>query len=452
MQRLLIIFALSLVNFGFSQNPHLISGPMLGYVEHRSALIWLEVDKTVQDVEIHYWEKDSSQSTKTVKYIDILQQEFNPVRVILTDLKMNTQYEYSIYLEHSKTTTTFPLTFKTRELWEYRKDPPEFSFVLGSCLYINDSLYDRPGKKYGKSPKILETMADQKADFNLWMGDNLYFREADYSSAYGMNYRYSHDRAIPELQRLLASRANFAIWDDHDFGPNDSDLSFELKDEAFSLFKKYWGNTSYGERGNEGVYTKFSYGDAEFFLTDDRMFRSSDRLPDSLNGGPNPDKTFFGKTQLKWIENALMTSRQPFKFVVLGGQVLNPLSKDECLRHYPVEYNELINFIVTNRISGVIFLTGDRHFSETIGFQPPGFYKILDFTCSPLTSSPYVLNESNPEFLNPLRVPGTLVMKNNFGKITISGPKDNRVVRFQTIDAAGDTQSDFSIKQSEIKP
>ena len=41
----------------FSQNlsdKKLVSGPMLGYVEHHEVQIWLEVAQNVQKVEIHY--------------------------------------------------------------------------------------------------------------------------------------------------------------------------------------------------------------------------------------------------------------------------------------------------------------------------------------------------------------------------------------------------------------
>ena len=34
---------------------------------------------------------------------------------------------------------------QTQVLWDYRMDPPPFSFVTGSCAYINEAQYDRPG-------------------------------------------------------------------------------------------------------------------------------------------------------------------------------------------------------------------------------------------------------------------------------------------------------------------
>jgi alkaline phosphatase D len=71
------------------------------------------------------------------------------------------------------------LQFRTPPLWQWRTDPPDFTLLTGSCAYINEEAYDRPGKPYGDGYSIFETMAQMRPDLTLWMGDNLYFHEAD---------------------------------------------------------------------------------------------------------------------------------------------------------------------------------------------------------------------------------------------------------------------------------
>lgn len=39
----------------------------------------------------------------------------------------------------------------------------------------------------------------------------------------------THSRSVAELQPFLASTHHYAIWDDHDYGPNDSDRGFYNK-------------------------------------------------------------------------------------------------------------------------------------------------------------------------------------------------------------------------------
>jgi alkaline phosphatase D len=81
----------------------------------------------------------------------------------------------------------------------------------------------------------------------------------------------------------------FSTWDDHDYGPNDIGKSYILKNTSRNIFMNYFCNPSYGENG-QGIYTMTSWGDADIFITDDRWFRSEDKMADSVDGKPNPEK------------------------------------------------------------------------------------------------------------------------------------------------------------------
>jgi alkaline phosphatase D len=242
-------------------------------------------------------------------------------------------------------------------------------------------------------------------------------REVDYSSAWGLNYRASHDRATPILQKFMASMPQYAIWDDHDFGPNDAGQSYLLKDASREIFNNYWLNPTSGE-DKKGIYSQFNYGDVDFFLTDDRYFRSDPNLSDSINGVPNTEKKYFGSQQMRWLENALLFSNAPFKIIVTGSQVLNPNNKYECMQEYPYEYNQLLHFLTDKKIKGVIFLTGDRHHSEIIKYKRENLYPLYDITVSPYTSG--VSKVNGVELNNPYREPNTLIEAQNFAKISFS--------------------------------
>jgi alkaline phosphatase D len=429
-----------------SAQPRIISGPMLGYVEHREALVWLEVSDETDAISIKYRKKGQPNTEKEARNYQSFGGEYLTMKVALEGLEMNTEYEYDIYLNEIKQPPSVPTTFRTKKLWEWREPAPDFSFLLGSCFYINDPAYDRPGKPYGQDPSILERMGDLPTDFMLWLGDNVYLREPDYSSPSGMAYRYSYNFRLPQMQKLRATRANYAIWDDHDYGPNDSDGRFELKEQSLDLFKAYWGNKTFGEPDNAGVYHKFKWSDCDFFCMDDRYYRSSNSLSDSISGKPNPNKRFYGVKQLDWLKNSLIASEATFKFIVTGGQMINPKADKECFVYYPAEWQELMNFIKDNRINGVIFLTGDRHYSELNVLKSADFYPLYDFTCSTVTSG-----LSKPDNPNPTRVAGSLLVENNFGKISVSGGKDNRQVRLETYDRSGKSRWQFVISEKDVK-
>ena len=426
----------------------LVAGPMLGWAEHRSAMIWLEVSPEIQSVEIKYWEKANPAVAQSRFWMGELFQEFNPLKVELNNLLPGKMYEYTILLDEQPIILPYKTEFVTRELWEFRKSAPDFSFLTGSCAYINDADYDRPGKPYGNNFSIFETMAKTPAAFMLWLGDNIYLREADFSSPYGIAYRYSHDRALADLQRFWAAMPHHAIWDDHDYGNNDADKTFALKNVSRKKFTDYWCEKNYGD-GTNGIYSKFSFADCEFFLLDDRWFRSNDDLPDSVKGTWNLDKKMFGDAQIDWLKNSLLGSRATFKFIVTGSQVLNPATKYECFRQYPVEYKDFMDFINQSKISGLLFLTGDRHHSDVIKQERPNKYPLYDITSSSLTAG--IGLAQGDEKNNPARVANTLLEANNFAKISVSGEKNKRKLTVEFLDVKGAKQKEFSVLETDLK-
>ena len=458
MLRLKITFllCLSFLCFVATAQKTILSGPMLGYVEHREALIWYEVRTDITNsFSVRFKKKNGNDTLRVARQIEYAAHGTNAetatIKFICDNLEFGTTYEYSFYVDEELQATPYVTQFKTKELWEWRKPAPDFNFLMGSCFYMNDTPYDRPGKPYGQDPHILETMGNTQSDLMLWLGDNLYYREADYSTESGMEYRYGFNFRLPEFQKLRATRANYAIWDDHDYGPDDSEGTFELKEKSLELFKNYWGNKTYGQQEHAGVYHKFKWSDCEFFMLDDRYNRTPKQLRDSVDGKPNADKIIFGEAQMQWLKNSLAVSTATFKFIVTGGQALNALGTEETLLHYPIECNDLINFVANQKISGLVFLTGDRHFTEMINYKPRAdFYAIPEYTSSAVTAGSS--KPSKAEVNNPQRVEGSLFLGNNFGRLSVSGTPKNRTLIIETLDAKGDVKWKKEISQNELVP
>ena len=458
-KRLLVLFFLISSTCLYAQNKSaIVGGPMLGFIELRTASIWCEVSPQTHKVSISYKKNGSTEAARSVVYAGKLGADFNPIIFKLVGLDFNTTYQYEInaIADHKPYKVTGKFT--TADLWQYRKNFPDFTFLAGSCSYFNEPKVDRmhtelinprtPAKPYGGDSTIFETMAKENAAFNIWMGDNWYYREVDYASGWGLNYRASITRRLPVLQNFLKSIPQLAIWDDHDYGPNDADKSYHLKHDAAEVFKKYWANPSYGQDG-EGIYTKFSYSDVEFFLMDDRWFRSNDKMLSTINGQPNPNKRMWGQKQLDWLKNALTASLANFKIIVTGSQTLNPASPWDCLQNFPIEFNELMEFLATQKISGVLFLSGDRHHSEIIRYDRANLYPLYDVTSSPLTAGiGYV---SGNEVNNAARVEGTLVQAQSYARITVSGAPRERRLKVEFVGIKGDKLAEWSVGEAELR-
>ncbi|MER3499609.1 MAG: phosphodiesterase [Chitinophagaceae bacterium] len=422
----------------------IISGPMTGHTDLRSTTIWLETS-----VQTGWTLKyTTANSSKTINPTEIEPvNDHYILKFTVGGLEPGTSYNYSL-LNKNKAVASGSL--KTQALWQWRKPAPDFSFITGSCAYFNEPVYDRPGKPYGGDSSIFVAMAKEKADFMLWLGDNWYTREVDYYSNWGLNYRASRDRSLKVLQPFLKAMPHYAIWDDHDYSWNNGDKSYPLKEESRKVFMKFWANPSYGEN-SEGIYSKFTWNDIDVFMLDDRWFRSNDRMKDSLSGQPNEEKRMFGRQQMEWLKNALLNSNEnsniSFRIIATGSQVLNPLSPYDCLRHFPAEFNELLNFIKENNINGVVFLTGDRHISEIIKTERPGSYPLYDITSSPLTSGSARLD--GPEANNPYRILGQIA-EQNYTRISFSGNKPERKMTVEFLNVKGEKLADWSVMLKDI--
>jgi len=258
-----------------------------------------------------------------------------------------------------------------------------------------------------------------------------------------MAMRYWTDRAFPPLQKFLQSTRQIAIWDDHDYGANDSDSSFVLKQSALRLFQNYWANPAYGLPGTPGVFTQCTLNDADFFLLDDRWYRDADAAP--LSRG----KQMFGKEQMDWLKNALLSSRAHFKIVAAGGQLFNDDDAYEGWNLYPEERQNFMDWLQNNQIRGLLFLSGDRHISELMRRPRPHYsgkhdYPLWELTSSPLNSSPAKGDA------NPYRVPGTLIEARNYCSIDFLGKGAGRHLLLSCKSTEGKTLWEHQISSADL--
>jgi alkaline phosphatase D len=413
---------------------------MVGYADVNAVWLWAQTTRPA-DVRIEYWPKGNPQAIRSTLTVHTQPEKAFTAHLAADSVSPGTRYEYRLVIDNQTIQLPWSLEFQTPALWQYRTQPPTYTLAMGSCLYVNDSC-SRPGEPYGGGYHILRTIDSLRPDLMLWLGDNTYFRECDWTSPLGLLRRHSHTRALPELQPLLGHTHHLAIWDDHDYGPNDADRSYILKDAAQEAFKLFWANPTYGLPGQGGITTMFQWGNEDYFLLDNRYFRS-------VNARTTGTRTMLGDAQIEWLIDALKRSDADFKFVVMGGQFLNDARVYENYSNlFPEERQRIINAIIAERISGVVFLDGDRHHTELSVFKPEGFYPIHDLTVSPLTAKAATMAGTEP---NTLRVAGTLVTERNFATLRIEGPRRNRVMTITVYDANGVEKWTHTIRSAELR-
>jgi alkaline phosphatase D len=411
---------------------------MHGHAEVESATLWIQTDRATPVTVTWRVDGESAERTTSLAATD---ETDHVVVVRIAGLKPSGVASYRV----TAGTDRHDGAVRAQPYWTKAKDAPELTIAIGSCFFLADMDPVFPGQDYGGGYGIFASIAAKRPDVMLWLGDNVYLQQPDYFDRQSMAERYRRQRGFGPLQTLLTATTHLAVWDDHDFGPNDSDASYTLKGETLKLFTRYWPNPVFGLPDVPGTFGAAQYGDVRLFLLDDRYYRYPNRWPDG------PDKTMFGARQLEWLKQALVSApRSAIKIVAGGSQFWSRPNRFEGWHAYATERTAFAEWLVAQQIEGVLFLSGDRHFSELLKIHRPGAYPIYEFTSSPLTSRPPArLDAADRD--NPDVVPGTLVAKRQFGLIRVSGPGDDRRLSLESYDGAGELLWRHEVRAKDLR-
>lgn len=410
-----------------AQEPAILGAPILGAQTTTSVQVWTMV-RDCEQVELHA-------GTNVYQYSTTGKAAWNghyPVKFEVAGIPEGTSVEGQLYLDGKPVGAAFQIATQATNA------SAEWSFLMGSCALYGVGITGliRPGRY----TKIFDEMTANPSDFMLWLGDNVYLLNGEWNDLDRMYEKYTKVRLDPHTNAFLSSRPQYAILDDHDYGPDNAEGNFENKAVTLGCFQDFWPNPYFGEGPNTGSYYDFEYQDGAFFMLDDRWYRNSEG-----------NQQVIGPQQMQWLQQKLKASRATFKFIALGSQVLSAVNAHETWSKFP-ERQQLFDFIRDQRITGVIFLSGDRHFTELCRLEQEGLYPLYDFTSSPISSilRKKVNHPNDPEYNHPLRVENTKVVEHNFGKVTISGPLGARTCRLETYDDFGKRLWSYEIPQKAL--
>ncbi|MCF6300221.1 MAG: alkaline phosphatase D family protein [Proteobacteria bacterium] len=436
-----LITLLLVLTINTVQSASIKAGPMLGHVALRGANIWIQSSEAGK-ISLEYWNIGSAD--KKTSITATLDADFGNVHTFkIAGLEPGTDYQYRFSINGQAVNHDKTYGFTTQTLWQFRTDPPAFSVLTGSCNFENEADYDRKGKPYGAGWEIFDQMAAEQADMMLWLGDNWYYREVDFDAEQNLLHRVIRDKSWDHLQKLFEKLPNYAIWDDHDFGPDNSGGYFEFKQMSLAIFKKFWANPSYGSEETNGIFTKVRFNDVDFFLMDARYHRSNENMPDG------PDKHMYGQEQLLWLKNQLAASRANFKFIVGGNQMLNDYHSWEGWDKYRYERDAFIKWLDEAKIEGLFFLSGDKHHTELLKINRENAYPLYELTCSPFTAGTHE-QYMDQERTKPTLVKDTLVGTRNYCKLNFSGPRKDRTLNIEVYGPEGQKHWSKNIKNSVL--
>ena len=91
----------------------------------------------------------------------------------------------------------------------------------------------------------------QQPAFHLLLGDNAYINTVEPREIWRAHRR---QRRVPQFATVIRRVPTYAMWDDHDFGPNDSDGTLPGKKIALGAFAEIWANPSAGTGETPGAF------------------------------------------------------------------------------------------------------------------------------------------------------------------------------------------------------
>ena len=323
-------------------------------------------------------------------------------RIHVKNLKPGVTYRLAIVNKWRKKAVDWRL-FKTLEV--NKKDA---KFIVGSCMS------DSHAFEHVRN-KIWDRMLTHDADFIMLLGDQLYVDDFDFvarqkATEFDLWTRYIDSfRKIPLFQNRKLIPI-FAVWDDHDFGTNNSDRTFKLKKTAKKVFQAFFGGENiknHVQFSGSGVGFSFSGFGQKFVLMDTRYYKD----PNGKNA-----YSLWGKKQHQWMLNQLKDSTDPLWLangVQFFAQATVVTRKDGSKKQVnetfmddnPGHFKQLMKDLKKSA-RPVVFLSGDIHYSEIAEVEPSLLgYKTYEITSSPIHS--YIFRSKGPEeswLKNPRRI------------------------------------------------
>ncbi len=414
------------------------AGPMVGYSEMREVAVWVQTTAPAS-VQLAYWPQGNPDQRVISPVVETTHADNYTATLIAGRLTPGTTYDYAILIDGTTVTLPYEAHFQTLPDYRDRTPPPDFTVALGGGNYVNDRPFDPPNRIPGDGYNIFLAILAKQPELMIWLGNNIYLREADWGSRTGIQARYWHNRAQPELQPLLGSVHNVAVWSTHDYGPSEADRYYQGQGNATESFQQHWANPQHELVDEIGNACSIRWADAEFFLLDDRTFRDLTALTESK-------REIVGETQFKWLLESLRKSTATFKVIVMGSPMLNPADSPLHLKAAAQERDKFIERITWAEVEGLFFVSGGKDFGEFTKLVRAGASDAYELTLGPLTGRP----ATETDELNYHRVPSTATFQRQFATLGFHGPEDARELTVTVYDADGVELWSKTLSASEL--
>lgn len=302
------------------------------------------------------------------------------VRIRATGLDPDTEYFFALEVD-DVIDTQFPGRFRT---FPPVGEAASFTFAAASCAGLNAQT---PGVDGALRPDLLsnspvfDTIRTHDPLFFAHLGDMHYYNPGEIVGSSADDYRRAWDDVLlqPRQHQLYREVPLVYIWDDHDYGPNNSDSTSPGRAAVQQVYREKV--PSYALAEGDAIYHSFQIGRVLFIASDVRSYRTPNSEPDGSN------KTMLGSAQKSWMRNLLSTS-DAAALVWLNQSPWIETGRSDMWADFATERQELADmFVELGWADRMIVISGDTH---AIGFDsgennPYGGFPV--YQCAPMDCS-----------------------------------------------------------------
>lgn len=274
-----------------------------------------------------YWRDGAAAAT-----IETVADEDGIARFELRGLLPDTEYDYAVRLTGAGASEESDRSFRT-----FAAGPQDLVIVGGSCA------------RTGSNGAVFDRIVQAEPDLFISLGD-MHYASLDSTDPDDHLDQYAHALSQPGQAALYGSVPTAYVWDDHDFGPNNSDSTSPSRVAAAEAYRQAVPNYGVAAGTDSSIAQAFSVGRVRFVLTDTRSQRT--------------DETILGPPQLDWLLSELTTSAHTHAVVVWVNPtpwISDAEEAGDDWSNYPAERRRVADAIAAAGIDNLVMVSGDAH-------------------------------------------------------------------------------------------
>lgn len=267
-----------------------------------------------------------------------------------------------------------------------------FRFGFGSCagstpMFPGDAGGELDPPRLSNHP-VFDTIREQALAedwlYFVHLGDLHYYDFGDRNTDSIANRRTSYDDVLSQSGQAQLYREVpwIYLWDDHDFGPNNSDGTYVDKTNAAQVYRERVPHHDLAEATGP-IYHSVQVGRVLIVLWDIRYDRSPNGDTDDASKG------MLGSDQVSWFDTLLAGTSAELLIIVNAthGWNRSASNNQDSWRAFTTERAELVSIVDDRSFTGkTVMLQADHHSSglATEAANPFGDWPIM--MCVPLDS------------------------------------------------------------------